>query len=250
MSVDEERAAPFAAHAAQEQFLDGMERARNYNDWLLRRSRPYLGRRVLDAGAGSGTFSERLAADSSRSVVAVEPDPAFELTLRQRFADDQNVVVVAADATALQAEVIGGRVDSIICFNVLEHIRDHRAALQSFHDLLVEGGHLLLVVPAHPFLFGSLDEAVEHERRYRKEDVERELTAAGFRTRTLQLVNPVGAVGWLVSSRILKRRSIPARSLGLFDRLVPLLRPLDRVPLPVGLSVWAVAERPSDEGTG
>jgi hypothetical protein len=30
----------------------------------------------------------------------------------------------------------------------------------------------------------------------------------------------------------------------LFDRLVPVLRQLDRLPLPIGLSVWAVATRP------
>jgi len=247
MSVDEERPAAFAAHAVQEQFLDEMEQARNYNAWLLSRSRPYLGRRVLDAGAGSGTFSELIAVDASRSVVAVEADPAFEPVLRERFAGVDNVEVVPGDATALDADRVGGQVDSIVCFNVLEHIRDHQAALRSFHGLLVGGGHLLLVVPAHPFLFGSLDEAVEHERRYRKEDVERELTAAGFRIHALQLVNPVGAVGWLVSSRILKRRSIPTRSLGLFDRLVPVLRPLDRIRLPVGLSVWAVAQKPAAE---
>ena len=248
MSADEQRLAPFAAHSAQQQFLDEMERARNYNEWLLMRSRPYLGRRILDAGAGSGTFTDLIAADRSKNIVSVEPDPAFEPILRERFAGRENVVVVTADATALQADLIGGQVDAIVCFNVLEHIQDHQAAFRRFHDLLIEGGFLLLVVPAHPFLFGSLDEVVGHERRYRRQDVRRELSAAGFQIRTLQLVNPLGALGWLVASRIFRRKSIPARSLGLFDRFVPALRRLDRIRLPVGLSVWAVAEKPRQRG--
>lgn len=244
MSAEEQGLGQFSAHQAQEQFLDDMERARNYNQWLLARSKRYLGARVLDAGAGSGTFTELLAADPSRCVVSVEPDPAFELILRERFGDRENVVLVASDATALQADAIGGQVDAIVCFNVLEHIPDHEAALRRFHDLLLEGGFLLLIVPAHPFLFGSLDDAVKHERRYRKRDVRRELAASGFEIRQLRLVNPVGALGWLVASRILQRTTIPARSLRFFDRLVPVLRVLDRLPLPVGLSVWAVAEKP------
>ncbi len=57
-------------------------------------------------------------------------------------------------------------------------------------------------------------------------------------------VNPIGAAGWLVTSRLLGRTEIPQGPLTLYDRLVPLLRALDRVDLHVGLSLWAVAHRP------
>ena len=84
---------------------------------------------------------------------------------------------------------------------------------------------------------------VGHERRYERDSLDRLLRATGYRVHELRYVNPVGALGWFVSARLLRRKGLPLWTLGPYDRLVPLLRPLDRFDLPVGLSVWAVAER-------
>ena len=224
---------------SQDETLRRMARAGNYNAWLLERSSPYLGRRVLDVGAGIGTFTERVA-ERAELVVAAEPDPRFVAALRSRFETRENVRVVDTTIDALAADV-EERFDSIICFNVLEHVRDDEAALRAFHRQLAPGGCLLLLVPAHPFLFGSLDRTVEHERRYAKGPLRRSLLAAGFEVDVLRHVNPVGALGWLVSGRLLHRELIPEGPLRLFDRLVPLLRMLDALRLPLGLSLWGVA---------
>jgi SAM-dependent methyltransferase len=117
---------------------------------------------------------------------------------------------------------------------VLEHIPDHAAALTSFRERLRPGGHLLLLVPAHPFLFGPIDKAFEHERRYAKRSLGSLLRETGYEVAELRLVNPVGALGWLVTGRILRRDEIPGGPLAAYDRLVPLFRLLDRVALPWG----------------
>ncbi len=217
-----------------------MEGAQKYNRWLFDRCLPYLGTRVLDAGAGIGTFSE--LASPGREVVALEPDPELASVLRRRFEGRSNVTVVEGTA-----EDVSGRFDSVICLNVLEHIRDDAGALARFRDVLMPGGRLLLLVPAHPSLFGSIDRAVAHERRYDKRGLRELLMRTGFDLETLRLVNPLGALGWLYSSRIRKTEQVPEGPLLLYDRLVPLLRALDRVELPVGLSVWAVARRGAAE---
>ena len=217
----------------QDVTLDRMAAAGRYNAWLLERAEPYLGPRVLDAGAGTGTFTELLAREG-RDVVALEPESRFAVALRARFATHPGVTVV-------EGETAAGLFDAIVCFNVLEHVPDAAAALARFHDSLAPGGHLLLLVPAHPRLFGATDEAVGHVRRYTKPALRTAL--AGFDVRELRLVNPLGALGWLVSSRLLRRREVPSGPLALYDRIVPVLRALDRVELPFGLSVWAVARR-------
>jgi SAM-dependent methyltransferase len=137
-------------------------------------------------------------------------------------------------------------VDSIVCFNVLEHIADDADALSRLRTLLAPGGHLLLLVPAHPFLYAPLDRLLGHERRYTKGDLALLLSETNLVVKELRLVNPIGALGWLVSARILRRRQIPLAPLRLYDRLVPLLRPLDALDLPLGLSVWAVAAAPQN----
>ena len=213
-----------------------MEGADAYNTWLFERARPYLGRRVLDAGAGIGTFTA-LAAEG-REVVAVEPDPAQLAILRERFDGRPDVQVVEGTFDDVE-----GTFDSILCLNVLEHIRDDGEALGRFHSLLDKGGALLLLVPAHPALYGGNDRVVQHERRYTKSALRRKLEDAGLAVARLRYVNPVGAVGWLVSIRLLQREQVPEGPLSLYNKLVPALRKLDRVDVGFGLSVWAVGRR-------
>jgi SAM-dependent methyltransferase len=214
--------------------------ADNYNTWLFERSRPYLGRSVLDIGAGVGTFTA-LAVPGRHRVLAAEPDPEFAQLLQQRFSAVPNVEVLAAEAADV---TLAEPVDSIICFNVLEHIPDDQGALRRFGELLTPGGRLLLLVPAHPLLFGATDRAVGHERRYRRRPLAALLAGAGFEIEDIRYVNPVGALGWLVSSRLLRSDDVPTGPLRLYDRLVPLLRTLDRLHPPFGLSLWAVARKP------
>ena len=184
-----------------------MEGAGAYNAWLFERARPHLGRRVLDAGAGVGTFTG-LAADG-REVVAVEPDPALLERLRSRFEGRQDVRVVEGTV-----EDVDGTFDAIVCLNVLEHIPDDLGALRRFHELLDT-----------------------------KNGLRDRLWEAGFEIAELRLVNPLGAAGWFVSSRVLKREHVPEGPLRLYDKLLPALRVLDKVDVGVGLSVWAVARR-------
>lgn len=222
-------------------FAGDVERADRYNDWIFERARPHLGARALDWGAGIGTFTERLAAVCEQ-VVAAEPSGEFVDRLRERFRGRDNVEVVQLDP-AHPGSGLGGAFDSILCLNVLEHIADDSAALAAMRDRLRPGGSVLLLVPAHRFLYGTLDRDVGHERRYEPRPLRSLLRRVGLQPVEVRLVNPVGAVGWLVSARVLRRHRIATGSLLVFDRLVPALRQLDRLRLPLGLSVWAVARR-------
>jgi SAM-dependent methyltransferase len=229
------------ASAALDPVLQDIAGARNYNDWLFDRARPHLGHRVLDAGAGIGTFADRVAA-AGAEVVALESDPAFVDQLQARFAAAGQVTVVNGTIESLPAGLAG--FDSILCLNVLEHVREDQSGVNAFRERLKPGGRLLLLVPAHERLFGDFDRSVGHERRYDRRGLRNMLEAAGFELEDLRHVNPVGALGWLIAVR---RGSggWPSRSFRIFDRLVPLVRHLDALHLPFGLSLWAVARRPT-----
>lgn len=222
--------------------LDRMASARNYNAWLADRARPYVGRRVLELGAGIGTIAQLLADPSE--VVALEPDPGLAALLRRRAEASPSLTVVNTDAETFLSSP-GEPFDSIVCMNVLEHIEEEAETLRGCLSALVPGGRLLLLVPAHASLFGAVDEMGGHFRRYDAAHLRRVLEEAGFEVADVRHVNPVGALGWLVFSKLLRREQVPRGPLVSYDRLVPLLRPLDRLRLPFGLSLWAVARRPS-----
>ena len=243
--MEHERASTFAPN--HDEVLLELAGARNYNAWLFERALPYLGRSVLDVGAGIGTFTALAAADAA-AVVALEPDPVFAERLAERFAGMDNVEVVNGDLAELAPDDPPRRFDSIICFNVLEHIRDDGEALRRFRSLLSPGGHVLLLVPAHRSLWSPFDESVGHERRYDRRTLGHGLRQNGLTAAEVRYVNPIGGLGWLVSMRLLRRRTLSVRGTRAFDRLVPLVRPLDRLRLPFGQSLWAVAgPKPADE---
>jgi SAM-dependent methyltransferase len=219
--------------------LDEIEAGGNYTAWIVERARPHLHGRVLDAGAGTGTFSAAIAAFVDE-VVALEPEPRFVDELERRFADEPRIHVAQGDVEAPPGDL--GTFDAIICFNVLEHVRDDARALRTLNGMLRPGGSLLLLVPAHPALTGPFDHAVGHMRRYRRGELASRLVDAGFRVDTARYVNPVGAIGWAIRIRLMRRREWPTTSFKTFDRLVPIFRPLDRLRLPFGLSVWIVAK--------
>ena len=58
-----------------------------------------------------------------------------------------------ADWEALRAE----RLDTVVLSNVLEHIQDDGQAVRRFRQILVPGGKLVVLVPALPAPFGSID---------------------------------------------------------------------------------------------
>jgi len=114
--------------------------------------------------------------------------------------------------------------------------------MKAVYALLEPGGTFTLLVPSHPLLFGRFDRDIGHHRRYTKRELRRKLEAGGFVVERIRRSNPVGALGWLVSVRLLGLRRL--RGTGLFDRLVPAFAVLDRVELPLGLSLVAVARKP------
>jgi len=215
-----------------------MAGATAYNEWIVDRARPWLHGRVLDVGAGIGTHTVQLQ-PLADEVVALEPEHEFAAILRANV-DGATVVEGGVDD-------VEGPFDAIVCFNVLEHIADDTGTLRRFRELLTPHGTLLLLVPAHAALFGTLDDAFGHERRYGKRELRTKLDAAGFAPVVLRHVNPVATVGWIVQAKLRRRPQMSYRGLDLYDRLVPALRTLDRVPLPFGLSLWAVAKTTGTE---
>lgn len=216
--------------------------APNYNTWLGSRFAEHCGSRVLEIGAGIGTITELLA-DGRERVVALEVDPFYVRRLENRFRDVPQVVPYLSDVALADWERLKGeRFDSIVLSNVLEHIADDGDAVRSCAKILPKGGKLLILVPALPQLFGSMDEAVGHFRRYLPETLRAVLEGNGFRVQALEWMNLAGIPGWFVNGRVFKRRAVPALQLRLYDAVAPLIaRAEARVKLPVGMSLFCVA---------
>jgi SAM-dependent methyltransferase len=82
-----------------------------------------------------------------------------------------------------------GSADVVVLLDVLEHLPDPIGTLRHIADVLRPGGHVVVTVPAHPWLYGDWDAALGHFRRYRPGELRGHATAAGFDVRRLSYWN-------------------------------------------------------------
>jgi SAM-dependent methyltransferase len=200
--------------------LEVMKEAVNYNRMLidLVKSHARTGERVLDFGAGVGTFAIPMQRDGY-TVECVE-------------LDDAQRAMLAAQGLTVHRTLDGVRensVDFVYTLNVLEHIHDDVGTLRDIARRLRNDGRLLVYVPAFRVLFTRMDERVGHLRRYRRNDLRAKVEAAGFDVVTNDYVDSLGFLATLVyrvtgpSSGTINRGALRA-----YDRYVfPMSRRLD-----------------------
>lgn len=223
--------------------LRQMRSAGRYGAWIHSRIAPYIGRRIMEAGAGTGSISRRLI--DADEVHLLESNPLCLYLLQNQFASHPHMHVHAYDpAAGLPAAVRPGSLDTIVSLNILEQLEDDAEALRQFYQGLDAGGRLVVLVPAGRWLEGPMDQSFGHRRRYQKEELSQKLRTAGFQVEELSYFNLLGSLGWFVNSCLLRRRTLPGIQLRLFDRLVPLLRLEDKWRPPFGVSLLAVARKP------
>jgi SAM-dependent methyltransferase len=215
---------------------------RNYQ-WAYDLIAPHLGGSLLEVGSGVGVVS-RFLVDRGDPLILSDHHPAYLEHLRARFGDRPNVAFQLLDLTRFPYETVRP-VDTIVCLNVLEHLEDDAAVLAGFRDLLPPGGRLVLQVPNYPALYGSLDEAYGHFRRYTRDILRERLVAAGFRVVALRYFNPLAIPGWVLSAKVLRSKTLNINAARLFNAVVPIARRLDFLARFGGLALLVCAERPA-----
>jgi SAM-dependent methyltransferase len=224
--------------------LEIMAGARNYRGWMYRRLAPYIGQRVLEIGAGIGNFTKLLL--DRELVVATDNYPPCIEYLNQHLGDRLKAPPALLDASGdIGSGLSEYEFDTIVCLNVLEHIEDDLRALEQMYELLMPRGRLVLLVPAFQFLYGSVDKALGHYRRYTRRDLLPTMQRAGFFIERSFYMNAIGMAGWFWNNRIINRSEESRKQIGVFDRYVaPLAEFTERlVPPPAGLSLVAVGRK-------
>jgi SAM-dependent methyltransferase len=222
-----------------------MSRATRYFEWQARTAKQHLGRRVIEAGCGTGNFTPHL---TDRDLV-VSLDVVEECVERDRarFAGHANMQFRCLDVQ--DPEFLGLkalRPDTIVCMNVLEHVRDERLALEHMHQVLIPGGRAVFLLPAFESLYGPIDRNLGHFRRYSKSAWRALAESTGFRVLELRYFNLIGFFGWWTNAHIFHRQELSKWQIELFDRVgVPLLSRIESwMAPPVGQSIFTVLQKP------
>ena len=229
--------------------LESMSFALNYHRWILELFAPYMGSRLVEVGAGTGSFSELILERKPESLTLVEPSGEMYSFLDRRAREwaagadvETRNSLFGAVAEELRTE---RRPDSIIYVNVLEHVPDDEAELRAVHRTLAPGGRVFIFVPAFGWLYGGFDQRVAHVRRYTRPELEAKCVAAGFKVLKSIYFDFAGVAPWWVKYRLLKSDSMEPGLVKLYDRcVVPFVKVAERiVPPPLGKNILLVAEK-------
>lgn len=210
---------------------------------IAREVRPAPGARILEIGCGTGHNLDMLGRFGT--VDAVEMDEAARAVASARLGRP----ALTATLPALEG-VEKGAYDLVALLDVLEHVDEDRASLESIAARLKPGGRILLTVPAHPWMWSAHDVVNHHKRRYTKKGFRAVIEAAGLKVELLSYFNsllfPLAAAARLAGRVTGKEdsddRLPPAPVNKAFEFLFGLERyALGRVPFPPGVSLVAVA---------
>ena len=199
--------------------------------------------RILEVGCGTGHNLEMLSRFGT--VDAIEVDPAARALAEQRLGRP----VLEAPLPELH-DVAERAYDLIAAFDVIEHIGDDHAAVASIARRLAPGGRFILTVPAHQWMWSAHDTVNHHHRRYSKRALRRLIEGSPLKLEQIGYFNSLLfplAVGQRLAAKLARTDSSdvampPAALNQALERVFAFERRLvGRVPLPPGLSLFAVA---------
>lgn len=216
----------------------------SYFRWQAQLVSGYVGERIADIGCGLGSFADIYS--QKEIFLAIDSDESVREELKKKNNTGNFVMAESGDICDDKSvqELITNRIDTVICFNTLEHIADDRRAVVNIVKGVKEGGHICIIVPALQFIYGTLDLFDGHYRRYSKKELLKLVENLPVNVEMLHYMNMIGSFGWFLKGRVLREKEYRSENFKINSALVPVISVLERwVRPPFGLSLVFVLRK-------
>lgn len=222
--------------------LDVISKADRFNRWMYDTISPYCQGTILEIGSGIGNISQFFIANN-QSIILSDLRQNYRDILKDKFKNNTVIKIeLAADDFEEKYKNYLNTFDTVFALNVIEHIKDDDLAIQHCKKLLKPGGTLIILVPAYQCLYNDFDRSLEHFRRYDKKSLKTLLVKNKLKPFKSFYFNCVGILGWFVSGRLLKNKTIPEGQMRLYNTFVPVIKWADKMILnKLGLSVIIIS---------
>jgi ubiquinone/menaquinone biosynthesis C-methylase UbiE len=209
--------------------LDVFGKALNWKSYWVEKIRPHIGNNVLEVGAGIGATTIALKHVSFDSWLCIEPDSLLCEKIRERKNNgeiDCKVVILNCIASELP---VNNKFDTILYIDVLEHIKNDREELDTAYKLLNKNGKIIILSPAHNYLYSQFDSKIGHFRRYNKRQL-CDIVPIGMAIKQIDYMDSIGFFASLANKLILKQSDPTAAQIALWDRfMIPISRIIDPI---------------------
>lgn len=182
----------------------------------------YFGQKILEVGSGIGNNIQFYPKD--REVYFSDYSEPYVKLLKEKHPGINTLLLDIQKKP--EKEWYRNYFQTIVCFNVLEHVKDDKGAIDNMHDILTDDGTLILLVPANQSLYSKFDKNVGHYRRYSEERL-MELLKDKFETEIIHF-NTLGYFGWLYYCKWKQMEILPKSQLKIYDKMTFLNTLLDK----------------------
>ncbi|GAB6269401.1 MAG: hypothetical protein STSR0002_21430 [Smithella sp.] len=222
----------------------------NYNHWIYDNIQDFIGDDILEVGAGIGNITDFIMFKNKLTLIDIDQNYIDYLKAKYSFRDKSNFKVFRTDIQDIKSSLLATNTyDTIICLNILEHLRNDEKAVENMISLLQPGGRLIILVPALNILYGSMDVSFGHYRRYNKKKLKLLIQGQDLDIVKFYYLNSLGLFGWFINGRILKNEELPEYQTKLFDKLVPFLGLAEKIiKPPLGQSLILIAQKKLNTG--
>ena len=215
-------------------------RANKWKKYIFSEVEKYLPANLVSIEVGSGIGSNsRHIAELSSEYIGIEPD--HRLLEIAKSGDSEKRFLQGYSSIIPTLNITKGK--AVFYIDVLEHIMEDGEELVETAGYLSEGDYLVILVPAHMFLYSNFDLSVGHHKRYSRKTLLRILPSDFVLLENKELDSVGGFLSFL--SKILKlKNSVNSRSVAIWNFLIPLSRFVDRfITNRFGKSILLIAKK-------
>jgi 2-polyprenyl-3-methyl-5-hydroxy-6-metoxy-1,4-benzoquinol methylase len=199
--------------------FDAAKKFRKYQIDILKN---YIKDPFLEVGPGKGGFVN-LYRKFTNNITLIEPDNKLFQSLKKRF---RKTDIKIKNHTIKKERL---KYQTIIYFDVLEHIEDDLNEVMLASARLKKDGRLIFNVPAHQLFYNQFDKSVGHFKRYSKKDFMIMEKMTNLKIQKLIYYDSIGLI-FLILNKVFKLKEGNLKNkIYLWNILIPLSRFIDKV---------------------
>lgn len=223
--------------------LELFSQAKNWKNYVRSLIKEYVRGDVLEVGAGIGSNTILFRNVKYKSWFCLEPDSNLAETLEYSISSHKVANCYTQNGTIESLEN-SKRFDLILYIDVMEHIYDDKTEMLRACHRLNPGGNIVVLSPAHQWLFTPFDASIGHHRRYTKKTL-KHIIPDVIEVTKFAYLDCVGLLASLGNKLILNQSQPTLKQIQLWDNvMVPLSRKLDPViSYSLGKSILLVGRR-------
>ena len=209
--------------------LELFKHAHNWKKYYGKFIERYLKNDVLEVGAGIGETTHSLCDGTQKSWVCIEPDAQLTKEMKIKRENGYLPSFIEIITGTLNEMDSNRKFDTIIYIDVIEHIENDVEELKKAAHFLKPNGHIIILVPAHNYLFSKFDKSIGHFRRYNKEMLANTVPK-GFQKVDLRYLDSMGLFASLANKWFLKQDYPKLKQIKFWDNyIIPVSKIMDAI---------------------